>query len=246
MNELTVAEKVIAQLKEAKPGLWANINAKKKRGEKPSHGNSDAFKSAVKAGKKINSLKEEEDTSKIEDEFTKMMAKAASQATSAINAQTPVKLSPELEKKLDEGQLNEFIDPITIATLVVGAPGLLKLLKWISQAIGWLIGQNKGDGNMVSRALEKAEHKLHKFYIGLIVKGLKKAYPSKYNDMPEEKLNKLANKIYLGMLTAALIASGMAAAKAAHGVIVAAGEGIHAGVTVSDIVAIAGELATEV
>jgi hypothetical protein len=60
MNKLTVAEKVIAQLKEAKPGLWANINAKQKRGEKPSHGNSDAFKSAKKAGKKINSLKEEE------------------------------------------------------------------------------------------------------------------------------------------------------------------------------------------
>jgi hypothetical protein len=60
MNELTVAEKVIAQLKEAKPGLWANINSKQKRGEKPSHGNSDAFKSAVKAGKEINKLKEEE------------------------------------------------------------------------------------------------------------------------------------------------------------------------------------------
>jgi hypothetical protein len=55
-----VAQKVIDKIKEAKPGLWANINAKKKRGEKPSHGNSDAFKSAVKAGKEINKLKEEE------------------------------------------------------------------------------------------------------------------------------------------------------------------------------------------
>ena len=63
--------------------------------------------------------------------------------------------------------------------------------------------------------------------------------------MPEEELNKLANKIYLGMLAAALIASGMAAAKAAHGAIVAAGEGVHAGITATDIVAIAGELATE-
>jgi hypothetical protein len=55
-----VAQKVIDKIKEAKPGLWANINAKQKRGEKPSHGNSDAFKSAVKAGKEINKLKEEE------------------------------------------------------------------------------------------------------------------------------------------------------------------------------------------
>ena len=34
-----------------KPGLWANINAKKKRGEKPSHGNSKAHKDAEAAGK---------------------------------------------------------------------------------------------------------------------------------------------------------------------------------------------------
>ena len=36
------------------PGLWANIRAKKARGEEPAHGNSDAHKDAVKAGKEIN------------------------------------------------------------------------------------------------------------------------------------------------------------------------------------------------
>jgi hypothetical protein len=41
-------------MKEEKPGLWANIRAKKARGEKSAHGNSDAHKDAVKAGKKIN------------------------------------------------------------------------------------------------------------------------------------------------------------------------------------------------
>ena len=40
-----------------KKGLWANIHAKRKRGEKPSHGNSKAHKDAVKAGKKINNNK---------------------------------------------------------------------------------------------------------------------------------------------------------------------------------------------
>ena len=39
---------------EEKPGLWANIRAKQKRGEKPAHKNSQAHKDAVKAGKKIN------------------------------------------------------------------------------------------------------------------------------------------------------------------------------------------------
>jgi hypothetical protein len=41
-------------LNEEKPGLWANIRAKQARGEKPAHGNSDAHKDAVKAGKEIN------------------------------------------------------------------------------------------------------------------------------------------------------------------------------------------------
>ena len=41
-------------LAEEKPGLWANIRAKRARGEKPSHPNSKAFKDAVKAGKEIN------------------------------------------------------------------------------------------------------------------------------------------------------------------------------------------------
>ena len=49
MKELI--EEVLAEKK--RPGLWANINAKKKRGEKASHGNSKAHKDAVAAGKKI-------------------------------------------------------------------------------------------------------------------------------------------------------------------------------------------------
>ena len=49
MRELI--EEVLA---EEKPGLWANIRAKRARGEKPAHKNSQAHKDAVKAGEKIN------------------------------------------------------------------------------------------------------------------------------------------------------------------------------------------------
>jgi len=49
MRELI--EEVLA---EEKPGLWANIRAKRERGEEPSHKNSKAHKDAVAAGKKIN------------------------------------------------------------------------------------------------------------------------------------------------------------------------------------------------
>lgn len=44
----------LKELQEEKPGLWANIRAKRARGEKPAHKNSKAHKDAVKAGKKIN------------------------------------------------------------------------------------------------------------------------------------------------------------------------------------------------
>lgn len=44
---------LILEVMKEKPGLWANIRAKRARGEKPSHPNSKAFKDAVKAGKEI-------------------------------------------------------------------------------------------------------------------------------------------------------------------------------------------------
>ena len=48
----------LQELREEKPGLWANIRAKKAKGEKPAHKNSNAHKDAVKAGKKINKMSE--------------------------------------------------------------------------------------------------------------------------------------------------------------------------------------------
>jgi hypothetical protein len=51
-------KEALKQLQEEKPGLWANIRAKRARGEKPAHKNSNAHKDAVKAGKKINKMSE--------------------------------------------------------------------------------------------------------------------------------------------------------------------------------------------
>lgn len=51
--------KLIGILQEVKRnGLWANIQAKKARGEKPAKKGSEAFKKAVKAAKDINAMKE--------------------------------------------------------------------------------------------------------------------------------------------------------------------------------------------
>jgi len=52
-------KEALKHLQEEKPGLWANIRAKRARGEKPAHKNSNAHKDAVKAGKKINAMSED-------------------------------------------------------------------------------------------------------------------------------------------------------------------------------------------
>lgn len=46
-------------VKEEPKGLWANINAKHKRGEKPARKGSEAFKKAVAAGEKIKKMHKE-------------------------------------------------------------------------------------------------------------------------------------------------------------------------------------------
>ena len=59
MSHIDNIKEALKQLKEEKPGLWANIRAKRARGEKPAHKNSNAHKDAVKAGKKINAMSED-------------------------------------------------------------------------------------------------------------------------------------------------------------------------------------------
>jgi hypothetical protein len=53
----TLAEKIVNKIKEERPGLWANIHAQRKRGEKPARKGSKDYKSAVAAGKRINKEK---------------------------------------------------------------------------------------------------------------------------------------------------------------------------------------------
>lgn len=52
---------VRADHEEASKGLWANINAKRERGEAPARKGSEAYKKAVAAGNKLNEVDETED-----------------------------------------------------------------------------------------------------------------------------------------------------------------------------------------
>ena len=51
MNRL---KKILQEVLKERPGLWANIRAKRESGDSPSRKGSKAYKTAVKAGKEIN------------------------------------------------------------------------------------------------------------------------------------------------------------------------------------------------
>jgi hypothetical protein len=184
-------------------------------------------------------VNEVEDEKMSDEEIQKKLAKSLQQGLGAAKA-----LENEPVSKKDK-ELNEMVG-ITVAALIIGAPGLIKVMSKISEGIGWLFGLGGGDGNIISRALGKASHWLHEKYIEGIAIGLKKAYPSRYDkdkdgkvdgDM-EEKLKTDATKAYAAILIAAAIATGFSVAHAASNV-VAALETAHIAVDIADVTIIA-------
>ena len=64
-----------------RPGLWANIRAKRARGEKPAHKNSNAHKDAVKAGNKLK----EEDVNLSKEHLSIIASKAGKAIVQAVH-----------------------------------------------------------------------------------------------------------------------------------------------------------------
>ena len=119
----------LKELKEEKPGLWANIRAKRARGEKPSHGNSNAHKDAVKAGKKINK--------------SESIAKSAEELKSHIEA-----LSKARAQAASKGQttlLNSYHKEIS------KAQKQLKKINALSEQAGWPKEHPSRHGDMTFR-----------------------------------------------------------------------------------------------
>ena len=144
-----VAEKVIAQLKEEKPGLWANIRAKKARGEKPAHGNSDAHKTAVKAGKKINKLNENG-----EDQFAAELDGFADQLAAEIK--------DELEDHKEEIQKSD--KELNEAAVTVGIIGYILLSNTVANMLSkfaknQFAKHNFGKGEEAAKKIYDFTHK---------------------------------------------------------------------------------------
>jgi len=59
INEVLRMQQLAGLLKEESEGLWANINEKHERGEKPARKGSKAYKKAVAAGNKLKEMNNE-------------------------------------------------------------------------------------------------------------------------------------------------------------------------------------------
>ena len=149
-----VAEKIIAQLKEEKPGLWANIRAKKARGGKPAHGNSNAHKTAVKAGKKINSIKEEvEDNGPEEKSFDAELMAAANGIAATLGKELKVKQGDK--EQLDEAVVTSIVAAVLTGNALIGF--ISKMAKKLSKKLGWKKGEDiSGKINSWAHDNEKA------------------------------------------------------------------------------------------
>ena len=97
-SELINIVREVIDEKKKRPGLWANINAKRKRGEKPSHGNSNAHKAAVKAGNSLEKTKNE--TTLAQDKLTVL---------SVIDG----------KRNLDNDQIRQLFDDSTAGTFYI-------------------------------------------------------------------------------------------------------------------------------
>lgn len=222
-----------------RPGLWANINAKRKRGEKPSHGNSKAHKDAVAAGKKINTKEDVGSSSKgnvaIEKELEKAMQQAGQQiATAAKSAKVAKEDNPD---SVQEGVV------LTLG-LIAGAPGLIEFLGKAVNFIGKVFGAKAG--TQVGTYLTKIGHKFEDFYISSIGTWLLKAFPEKFkgqnpNDV-SSSLHDYAHGIYLALISALAIGAGVQAAKALQ-LAVAATEGGLAGLKSYEVLKLAKDIA---
>jgi hypothetical protein len=149
-----------------------------------------------------------------------------------------IKPSPQ-DKELKEGLA-------LTAGLVAGAPGLLNLLGKAVNGVSSLFQKDGKKGTVVGNALKKWGHALEESYLGVIGSMLVKAFPTAYEGQDiHDKTSALydaAHTIYAGLLTAAAISSGMAAASA-HNAIATGLEGGLAAFKSAEVVDLAKKIA---
>jgi len=127
-NKALQTEPIEDELTEKSKGLWANIHAKRKRGEKPAHKNSKAHKDAVKAAKSIN---KEGKVNEALARGLKPLLTIGTKITKKVGEEALLKLSDKFDRIDDEyaGDIASHLD-MAIELMQDGYPGdATKMLK---------------------------------------------------------------------------------------------------------------------
>jgi len=131
------------------------------------------------------------------------------------SAEQQVKVSP------NDGKQNEIF--VTLASIIIGAPGLLNLLGKGADLIGQYFSQGAVNKTKIGDLLKTAGHNLENQYIGSLAGWIKAAYPKSYGDQdPFDKtseLHDLAHGAYASLLVGAAIGSGLEAGHAINAVV---------------------------
>lgn len=199
-----------AELAEEKPGLWANIRAKRARGEKPSHGNSKAFKDAVKAGKRINKMTENESETldalhtkiekfygrKLEPSQISVMTGKNDYISNLLSKYRELKRANENSVKEDQEQIKEakkdnvniyipILDRVANQLSKIDSEKYKKAIDHISDAIFELLGETKDSPSR----LEKVKN----HFIDSVKFQLKRL--KVLDDLEEDVYEKILNKL---------------------------------------------------
>jgi len=198
------------------------------------------------------SINEEESGNEITQDLAAALKQIAVQMQSQVKS---VKPSPK------DGELEE-LGGLGIASLIVGAPGLISFLGKAADGVADIIKKGTdsdvfkadtykkgGSSNIppsVGNGLRKAGHALEEFYLESLGGWLQRAFPKKYSGQDvKDKTSKLyddAHKIYAGLLIAGATVAGFEAVHAA-GAIVKGLEGGAAALKTKEIADIAQKIA---
>jgi len=175
------------------------------------------------------SINEEESGNEITQDLASELKQIATQMQSQVKS---VKPSPK------DGELEE-LGGLGIASLIVGAPGLISFLGKAADGIADVVKKGTdsavfdastykkgGSANIppsIGNGFRKAGHALEEFYLESLGGWLQRAFPKKYSGQDvKDKTSKLyddAHKIYAGLLVAGATVAGFEAVHAAEAII---------------------------
>ena len=123
---------------------------------------------------------------------------------------------PELSKLTNENKLNEAVGVVLIASILAALP---KVIKQIASVIKWASKFSSKTGNSwvekFASNIDEFGEAWHHGYVKMVEKLLKVIIPG-YKDAPHDVQEKIAERVWMAIVAALLVTSGVGALKAAE------------------------------